>query len=101
VVEDQEDDRQIIRDMLAPTDYEISEAENGEEALAAIAKQAEERVTALGQRVTAPLPPNSTTIAVIAAMAAAAGDLIFHTLILTAKAVLEQLRSAAHFAGVG
>jgi two-component system, cell cycle response regulator DivK len=25
--------------MLAPTDYEISEAENGEEALAAIAKQ--------------------------------------------------------------
>jgi two-component system cell cycle response regulator DivK len=25
--------------MLAPTDYEITEAENGEEALAAIAKQ--------------------------------------------------------------
>jgi two-component system, cell cycle response regulator DivK len=39
VVEDQEDNRQIIRDMLAPTDYEIIEAENGEEALAAIAKQ--------------------------------------------------------------
>jgi two-component system, cell cycle response regulator DivK len=39
VVEDQEDDRQIIRDMLAATDYEITEAENGEEALAAIAKQ--------------------------------------------------------------
>jgi DNA-binding NtrC family response regulator len=39
VVEDQPDNRQIIRDMLAPTDYEISEAENGEEALAAIAKQ--------------------------------------------------------------
>jgi two-component system, cell cycle response regulator DivK len=39
VVEDQEDNRQIIRDMLAPTDYEITEAENGEEALAAIAKQ--------------------------------------------------------------
>jgi CheY-like chemotaxis protein len=39
VVEDQSDNRQIIRDMLAPTDYEISEAENGEEALAAIAKQ--------------------------------------------------------------
>ena len=34
VVEDQP-----IRDMLAPTDYEITEAENGEEALAAIAKQ--------------------------------------------------------------
>ena len=38
VVEDQPDNRQIIRDMLAPTDYEITEAENGEEALAAIAK---------------------------------------------------------------
>jgi two-component system, cell cycle response regulator DivK len=31
--------RQIIRDMLAPTDYEITEVESGEEALAAIAKQ--------------------------------------------------------------
>ena len=39
VVEDQEDNRQIIRDMLAQTDYEISEAENGEEALVEIAKQ--------------------------------------------------------------
>jgi CheY-like chemotaxis protein len=39
VVEDQPDNRQIIRDMLAPTDYEITEAENGEEALAAIEKQ--------------------------------------------------------------
>ena len=39
VVEDQPDNRQIIRDMLAPTDYEIAEAENGEEALAAITKQ--------------------------------------------------------------
>ena len=29
----------IIRDMLAPTDYEIVEAEDGEQALAAIAKQ--------------------------------------------------------------
>jgi CheY-like chemotaxis protein len=35
----QPDGRQIIRDMLAGTDYEITEAENGEEALAAIAKQ--------------------------------------------------------------
>ena len=32
VVEDQPDSRQIIRDMLAPTDYEITEAQNGEEA---------------------------------------------------------------------
>ena len=39
VVEDQPDSRQIIRDMLAPTDYEITEAENGAEALAAITKQ--------------------------------------------------------------
>ena len=39
VVEDHADNRQIIRDMLAPTDYEITEVENGEEALAAIAKQ--------------------------------------------------------------
>jgi ActR/RegA family two-component response regulator len=39
VVEDQADNRQIIRDMLAPTDYEIIEAEDGEQALAAIGKQ--------------------------------------------------------------
>src|SRR6516165_4738014 len=39
VVEDQLDSRRIIRDMLAHTDYEIIEVENGEEALAAIAKQ--------------------------------------------------------------
>ena len=39
VVEDQPDNRQIIRDMLASTDYEITEAENGEQALAAVAKQ--------------------------------------------------------------
>src|SRR5262249_17951163 len=39
VVEDQPDNRQIIRDMLAPTDYEITEAEDGAQALEAIAKQ--------------------------------------------------------------
>jgi len=39
VVEYQPDNLQIIRDMLAPTDYEITEAENGEQALLAIAKQ--------------------------------------------------------------
>jgi two-component system, cell cycle response regulator DivK len=39
VVDDQPDNRQIIRDMLALTDYEITEAENRELALAAIAKQ--------------------------------------------------------------
>jgi len=39
VVEDQPDNRQIIRDMLAPTDYEITEAEDGQQAVEAIAKQ--------------------------------------------------------------
>ena len=39
VVEDQADNRQIIRDMLSALDYELAEAENGAEALAAIAKQ--------------------------------------------------------------
>ena len=38
VVEDQPDNRQIIRDMLAPTDYEITEVEDGQQALEAIAK---------------------------------------------------------------
>ena len=40
VVEDQPDNRQIIRDVLAGTDYEITEAEDGEQALAAVAKSA-------------------------------------------------------------
>jgi two-component system cell cycle response regulator DivK len=39
VVEDQADNRQIIRDMLASTDYEIMEAEGAEQALAAVAKE--------------------------------------------------------------
>ena len=39
VVEDQPDNRQIIRDMLAPTDYEITEAEDGQQALETITKQ--------------------------------------------------------------
>ena len=39
VVEDQPDNRQIIRDMLAGTNYEIIEAEDGEQALVAIEKQ--------------------------------------------------------------
>ena len=39
MVEDQPDNRQIIRDMLAGTDYEIIEAEDGEQALVAVAKQ--------------------------------------------------------------
>jgi two-component system, cell cycle response regulator DivK len=39
VVEDQPDNRQIIRDMLAPTDYEITEAEDGQQALEAVARQ--------------------------------------------------------------
>ena len=39
VVEDQADNRQIIRDMLSALDCELVEAENGVEALAAVAKQ--------------------------------------------------------------
>ena len=36
VVEDQEDNRQILRDLLASVDYEMVEAENGQEALTAV-----------------------------------------------------------------
>jgi|SRR5580698_2945965 two-component system cell cycle response regulator DivK len=39
VVEDQEDNRRILRDLLTSADYEVIEAENGEEALAAVAKK--------------------------------------------------------------
>ena len=39
MVEDQEDNRQIIRDLLSATDYEIMEAESGEQALESVAKQ--------------------------------------------------------------
>ena len=38
VVEDQEDNRQVVRDLLMANDYEMTEAENGEEALVAVAK---------------------------------------------------------------
>jgi two-component system cell cycle response regulator DivK len=37
VVEDQEDNRRILRDLLTNAQYDIVEAENGEEALAAVA----------------------------------------------------------------
>jgi two-component system cell cycle response regulator DivK len=39
VVEDQEDNRQILRDLLGNAGYDMFEAENGEEALAALAKR--------------------------------------------------------------
>ena len=39
VVEDQDDNMQILRDLLTSADYEMVEAENGEEALAEVAKQ--------------------------------------------------------------
>ena len=39
MVEDQEDNRQILRDLLKSADYEMTEAENGEEALATVARQ--------------------------------------------------------------
>ena len=37
VVEDQEDNRQILRDLLGSAGYELTEVENGEEAIAAVA----------------------------------------------------------------
>jgi two-component system cell cycle response regulator DivK len=39
VVEDQEDNRQILRDLLGNAGYELTEAENGEEAIASVAQQ--------------------------------------------------------------
>ena len=39
VVEDQPDDRQILRDMLVRADYQVLEAEDGEQALVSVAKQ--------------------------------------------------------------
>jgi two-component system cell cycle response regulator DivK len=38
VVKDQEDNRQILRDLLGSAGYELTEAENGEDAIAAVAK---------------------------------------------------------------
>jgi len=38
-VEDQEDNMQILRDLLTSAGYEIVEAENGEQAMAAVAKR--------------------------------------------------------------
>jgi len=39
VVEDQEDNRQILHDLLTSAGYEIIQAENGKEALAAAARE--------------------------------------------------------------
>ena len=39
VVEDQEDNRQILRDLLGSTGYEIVEAENGQDALTVAAAE--------------------------------------------------------------
>jgi two-component system cell cycle response regulator DivK len=39
VVEDQADNRQILRDLLGNAGFDLMEAENGEDALAAVAKQ--------------------------------------------------------------
>ena len=39
IVEEHEDARRILRDMLETTDYELVEAENGEQALAVVARQ--------------------------------------------------------------
>jgi two-component system cell cycle response regulator DivK len=39
VVEDQEDNRQILRDLLGNAGYELTEAEDGEDAIAAVARR--------------------------------------------------------------
>jgi two-component system cell cycle response regulator DivK len=39
VVEDQEDNRQILRDLLSNAGYEMMEAEDGEQALASVAQR--------------------------------------------------------------
>ena len=39
VVEDQEDNRQILRDLLSSAGFEMIEAENGQEALDAVARK--------------------------------------------------------------
>jgi two-component system, cell cycle response regulator DivK len=39
VVEDEEDSRKILRDLLSTAAYEMTEAENGEQALTAVAKR--------------------------------------------------------------
>jgi two-component system cell cycle response regulator DivK len=39
LVEDQEDNMQILRDVMVNASFEIMEAQNGEEALAAVAKR--------------------------------------------------------------
>ncbi len=39
VVEDQEDNRQILRDLLGSVGYDMDEAHDGQEALVAVAKQ--------------------------------------------------------------
>jgi two-component system cell cycle response regulator DivK len=38
-VEDQEDNRQIVRDLLTATDYEVVEARNGKEAIIAASEE--------------------------------------------------------------
>src|SRR3974377_2310864 len=44
VMEDEKDNRQIIRDLLGGIDCEITEAEDAEQALAAIAKERPDRL---------------------------------------------------------
>jgi len=39
VVEDQEDNRQILRDLLGSAGYDLTEAEDGEQAIAAVARR--------------------------------------------------------------
>ena len=55
-VEGQKDNRQIIRDTLAGFDYQITEAEDGEEALAAVAKQRPNLTAMKSRAASRPIP---------------------------------------------
>jgi tripartite-type tricarboxylate transporter receptor subunit TctC len=76
VVEDQPDNRQIICDMLAPTDYEMAEAENGEQALAAVAKQ---RPDLILMDIQLPIIDGHTATSRIKADPALHADVLFDT----------------------
>ena len=60
VVEDQEDSRRILRDLLTCANYEIMEAVNGEEALTAAAKQRPDLILMDIRAASRPTQPSRT-----------------------------------------
>ncbi len=63
VVEDQEDNRQILRDLLGSTGYEMVEAENGEDALTVAAAEQPDLIL---MDIQLPINPALATIPIIA-----------------------------------